>query len=200
MAEEPTRERILTCALRLFAERGFSGTSVAAIEEAAGLSPGSGAMYAHFKSKQEVLEAAVRHAMALADSGLSLVPLLPLGDVRAELTLIARGSLLLMSSWRDLALVLIKEAGSSPALMTQLREQVVERTYTWFADWLAERTKDGREGTLDIPVVAAIWIGGIIQYWATDELLGGPPAAIHEDRFIAGWVDSLYRTLSPNAP
>jgi AcrR family transcriptional regulator len=199
MAEQPTRDRILASALRLFAERGFSGTSVAAIEEAAGLSPGSGALYAHFKSKQEVLEAAVTHAMKVADSGLSLVPLLPLGDVRAELTLIARGALLLMSSWRDLAMVLVKEAGNSPALTAQLRDQVVERTYNWFADWLAERAEDGAVARVDFPVIAAVWIGGLIQYWGTDELLGGPPAGIEEDRFIVGWVDSLHGVLVPRS-
>src|SRR5258705_8311772 len=52
-----TRERIIDESLRLFAERGYAATSVAEIEAAAGLSPGAGGLYRHFKSKYEVLAA-----------------------------------------------------------------------------------------------------------------------------------------------
>src|ERR1700730_10327482 len=54
-----TRERIVSEALRLFAERGYSATSVAEIEAASELSPGAGGLYRHFKSKYEVLAAAM---------------------------------------------------------------------------------------------------------------------------------------------
>ena len=54
-----TRERILDVALDLFAEEGFSGTTVTEIERRAGLSPGSGSFYRHFPSKEAVLTAAV---------------------------------------------------------------------------------------------------------------------------------------------
>ena len=54
-----TRERILDVALDLFAEEGYSGTTVTEIERRAGLSPGSGSFYRHFPSKEEVLRAAV---------------------------------------------------------------------------------------------------------------------------------------------
>jgi AcrR family transcriptional regulator len=47
-----TRERIVTEAMRLFAERGYRGTTVWDIEEAAGLAPRAGGLYKHFRSKQ----------------------------------------------------------------------------------------------------------------------------------------------------
>ena len=55
----PTRERILSAALELFAHQGFDATSTAQIEQAAGLSPRSGALYKHFRSKEELWHAAV---------------------------------------------------------------------------------------------------------------------------------------------
>jgi AcrR family transcriptional regulator len=55
-----TRERIVSEALRLFADRGYAATSVAEIEAAAGLSPGAGGLYRHFRSKEEVLSTAIR--------------------------------------------------------------------------------------------------------------------------------------------
>src|SRR5690349_12833907 len=57
---ESSRDRILSEALRLFGEQGYAGTSIAQIEKAAGLSPGSGALYRHFKSKDELLVQALQ--------------------------------------------------------------------------------------------------------------------------------------------
>jgi AcrR family transcriptional regulator len=53
-----TRERLLSAAADVFAERGYNGTRVADIAAAAGVS--NGAMYAHFGSKAELLVAALR--------------------------------------------------------------------------------------------------------------------------------------------
>ena len=55
------RDRLLGEALKLFAARGYAATSVADIQKAAGLAPGSGALYKHFASKRALLEAAVAH-------------------------------------------------------------------------------------------------------------------------------------------
>ena len=55
------RDRLLSAALRLFAAKGYAATSVADIQRASGLAPGSGALYKHFGSKRELLEAAVAY-------------------------------------------------------------------------------------------------------------------------------------------
>ena len=52
---QATRERVLSAAVRLFARRGFHGTSVRAIADEADIALGS--MYAHFASKEAVLQA-----------------------------------------------------------------------------------------------------------------------------------------------
>src|SRR5690349_15648193 len=57
-----TRDQIIESAMRLFSRQGYRATTVAQIEEAAGLSPGSGGMYRHFPSKQAVLEATIEWA------------------------------------------------------------------------------------------------------------------------------------------
>lgn len=53
-----TKERLLDAAVRLFAEKGFQGTSVRAVTQAAGTSV-SAANY-HFGSKEEMVAAAIR--------------------------------------------------------------------------------------------------------------------------------------------
>jgi AcrR family transcriptional regulator len=59
---DASRRRILDAALRLFAERGYSGTPVDAIVRAAGISPGL--LYHYFPSKLEVLRALFAESMA----------------------------------------------------------------------------------------------------------------------------------------
>jgi AcrR family transcriptional regulator len=49
----PARERILRAALRLFAERGFAGTSAQAVADAAGVT--SGLIFYHFDTKEGLL-------------------------------------------------------------------------------------------------------------------------------------------------
>ena len=53
-----TRERLLRAAADVFARRGYEGTRVSEVAEAAGLS--NGAMYAYFGSKAELLVDALR--------------------------------------------------------------------------------------------------------------------------------------------
>ena len=55
-----TRDRLLDAAIALFARQGYASTSVADIQQACGLSPGSGALYKHFPSKKALLQEATR--------------------------------------------------------------------------------------------------------------------------------------------
>jgi AcrR family transcriptional regulator len=59
-----TRERILDAAMELFAENGYAGTPITAIERAVGLAPGTGSFHRHFSSKEELLHAAVEREVA----------------------------------------------------------------------------------------------------------------------------------------
>ena len=54
-------DRIVDAASRLFRERGFEHVTVAEVMKAAGLT--HGAFYNHFQSKEELMAAAVEHAM-----------------------------------------------------------------------------------------------------------------------------------------
>ncbi len=55
-----TRDRLLGAAMALFARQGYASTSIADIQQACGLSPGSGALYKHFPSKKALLREAAR--------------------------------------------------------------------------------------------------------------------------------------------
>jgi AcrR family transcriptional regulator len=77
---EETRERLLLAAADAFARRGYDGTRVADIAAAADVS--SGALYAHFGSKAELLVAALRkHGRRLLAEALATDPGRPVTDL-----------------------------------------------------------------------------------------------------------------------
>ena len=77
--------------MHLFGERGFRGTSVAQIERAAGLTPGAGGLYHHFRSKEAVLdEGLTRHLSRLGALRDIRRLFAGIGDLRVELTVTAR--------------------------------------------------------------------------------------------------------------
>lgn len=55
------REKVLAAAAKLFREHGLDGVGIDAVAAAAGLT--HGAIYSHFKSKDELAAAAIAHAM-----------------------------------------------------------------------------------------------------------------------------------------
>ena len=54
-----TRESILEAAMELFAESGFLGATISEVERRVGLAVGTGSLYRHFSSKEELLRAAL---------------------------------------------------------------------------------------------------------------------------------------------
>lgn len=59
MTTQDTRATLTGHALRLFLERGYEGTSLGDLVSASGLS--KGAVYHHFRNKEELFEAAISH-------------------------------------------------------------------------------------------------------------------------------------------
>jgi AcrR family transcriptional regulator len=187
--EAPTRERIVDAALRLFAERGYHGTSVGEIEAAAGLSPRSGAIYKHFPSKRAVLEAAIDQRMAAYDEADTLLGLVPFGDLRAELTVLARYTLDQIRGQQQILRVLMKEGERFPELRDEFHDRLVqggwERTLRW---WRARCQHHGvPEGDAEATVVALF--SPLIFHPVMVTLFGRAPAGVDEDRLIAAWVE-----------
>lgn len=62
---EKTKQKILESSLRLFAERGYHGTSISDIAEAAGIS--KGLAYNYFDSKQQLVESIFQQIIELGE-------------------------------------------------------------------------------------------------------------------------------------
>ena len=99
------RDDLTRAAARLFAERGFHGTSMGDLAEALGMQKGS--LYSHTGSKQELLFATMRAGAAAFHAALDEVPEDAAAVERIRLAL--RGHLRVVSEQLDVATVFTRE-------------------------------------------------------------------------------------------
>jgi AcrR family transcriptional regulator len=194
--DQTTRERLLNAGIRLFADRGFRGTTVGEIEAAAGLTPRSGGLYKHFGSKRELLAAAVeRHIHELQTIG-NVMDLMPLGDLRAELTLLIRWLLGQLQGERELCLVLEKDGDQLPELRDRFYQEVVDVGYHLAVEYARRLVKEEPQlAELDVEAVAAIAVGAAVNHRRSEWTFGRTPLDLDDERFVAGTVDLLMRVV-----
>ncbi|MBD2900244.1 hypothetical protein amrb99_92450 [Actinomadura sp. RB99] len=186
-----TRERIVAESLRLFADRGYAATSVAEIEAAAGLSPGAGGLYRHFRSKEEVLASAIREHIERTRQQITTV--LDQAEVFADrplevrLRMTCQAGLAKMREEQDLIRVLFRDLDQFPNLVAEMREGIVNPLYDGIATWLSQQPEyAGAEE--DWAAVASILGGAVVNYWLANESMYEPPTRIDEKRFVESWA------------
>jgi AcrR family transcriptional regulator len=193
-----TRERIVDEAMRLFSEHGYSGTSVAKIEAAAGLTPGAGGLYHHFKSKEALLAAGIERQLARLDALRDIRRVLgPLGDLKAELTLTARYILAELDSESELLRILASEARNRPQLLTAAVDQLVSSTFTGFAAWISERAEHPIPDD-QATAIAAFGLGSLFSSRLLRDVLG-TPALTDDKTLVDTWVQIMATTLADPA-
>jgi len=194
-----TRERIIDEAIRLFSEQGYNATSVAKIEAAVGLTPGAGGLYHHFDSKEAVLAAGIERQLGRLSALREIRSVLtPLGDLRSELTVIARYILAELDSEAELLRILASEARKRPQLLTSAVDQLVNSTFEGFATWIVERAErpisDDQASAL-----AALGLGALLSSHLLPELFG-IPSQVEDDRLIQTWVHVMLLALAEPGP
>lgn len=143
----PTRERLVTCAMRLFSTHGYEATSVSRIEAAAGLAVGSGALYHHYKSKEALLEAGIARQLdrrrALADIRALFAGL---GNLHAELTVLGRYINTVIAEEAELLQIAARTpAGRSQRLddaYVALIEGLTSELTHWISTWVPDLPHD----------------------------------------------------------
>ena len=186
MKQESTRERIVTEALKLFARRGFRGTTVGEIEQAAGLAPRAGGLYKHFRSKEEVLEAGIERHVSEFESMRSALEMLPLGDLRSELTLMARWGLAELREEQQLMKIVQKDGDQFPKLAAEVHERIIapghREAVTVFERLFGDRP------LANLEALAAVAVESLVAYRIEESMFGSPPGGVAEDDFIEAWV------------
>jgi AcrR family transcriptional regulator len=190
-----TRERIVDEAMRLFSQHGYTATSIAKIEAAAGLTPGAGGLYHHFASKEAVLAAGIERQLSRLGALREIRHVLgSLGDIRAELTLTARYVLAELDSESELLRILASDARNRPQLLTAAVEELVSSTFTGFAAWISERAEreiSAKEAT----AIAAFGLGSLLSSRLLRDVLG-IPAQVDDQALVDTWVQMMATALA----
>jgi AcrR family transcriptional regulator len=190
MRATPTRERLVTEAMRLFGEQGYQATSVAQIEAAAGLAPGSGALYHHFKSKEALLDAGIdrqldrRHAMRDMRALFA-----GLGDLRSELTMLGRYVLAVLDEETQLLQIASRSPSGRSARLTDAYAALFDGLFAELADWVT-----GWVPTIshqDAAAIAAVGVNALHGKRATSTMFHEPGTAMPDEQYIAGWTAML---------
>jgi AcrR family transcriptional regulator len=194
-----TRDRILTEAMRLFAEQGVKATSVAQVERACGLTPGAGGLFHHFRTKEAVLEAGIqRHRDRLAALRDLRRVFANLGDLRAELTVIGRYVLCELEAEGELLQIAASDGRRLPHLLTGAVDSLLGATVAELAAWLEDRVG------LDAPRarrVAAVAFGTLVSRALLAAVFAMAPADdLSDDAFVDTWVELMMPQLAPPAP
>lgn len=190
-----TRDELMTAALRLFGEHGYEATSVADIQLASGLTAGSGALYKHFSSKQELLAEVVRRYISeLRKSRAGLMEVLP-DEPRAALQMIAIAVSDAMASERPMIRVALRDLEQFPQLLAELWDGVLGALYGEMATWLSAQRLTGRITVKDPEATAAVLLASLTYYRILDGLIYRTPGDIDASTYLSAWVDSAVATL-----
>ena len=193
---QPTRERILDAAMGLFGERGYRGTTVGAIEQAAGLAPRRGGLYRHFPSKQQVFKAAVSRYAGKFRSLEDLLEVLDFDDEHTTLTQLAQFALAGLAAEADLFRLLQRDGPDFPDLAMLVHEQLVQRGYNFATAVFTRLLQAHGLPVRDVAALAAIALGSLVHFREDEALYGKAPAGASEEQFVATWVDTWLRVLA----
>jgi AcrR family transcriptional regulator len=186
-----TYQRLLRAAADVFARRGYDGTRVSEIAEAAGLS--NGALYAYFGSKAALLVEALRaHGQRMLTDLVSAYPSRSISDL-----LLQTGSSLHLRREPDDQLVIeaLIAARRDEDVAAPMRGYVRER-----ADWLAGLVRDAQgRGELD-PAIAPSAVAHFCLSLAAGTALVSPDLNDVDDEEWAALLARLLAALGPTHP
>ncbi|BAX90309.1 TetR/AcrR family transcriptional regulator [Mycobacterium shigaense] len=190
------RNRLLAEALKLFAAKGYAATSVADIQRASGLAPGSGALYKHFASKRELLEAAVAHRIDSIVTAREQFDADEPGSV--EHAVRTAGQLIwsnLVES-EEVLKVMLREPDEVGDLDEKTWQVITDNAYQRFADELVASNRSGRTSIPDPEAAAAVAIGSLSYAPTLQALTGRMPGNIDGERYFEAWVNQTVSVLA----
>lgn len=164
-----TRQRLIEAARSLFAERGYDGTTTAAIASSAGVAEGT--IYRHFKDKKELLFAclepviseAFERNLAKAENGISLRELVE-NMVRERMRILREN--------RDIYRILFTQAQYDP----EVRRLFFERALGPRAERIAAVIRNFRErgdlARVPNPLIISVGLQGML--WELINFLPDP--------------------------
>jgi AcrR family transcriptional regulator len=135
------RSQLTREAARLFAEKGYHGTSIGDLAKAMGVQKGS--LYAHISSKEDLLYGAMREGADAFHGALDAIP----DDLPAteKIRLALRGHLRVVAEQLDVATVFMREWRELGGLRTDLDDATATLLTLSAANWAYTWLQPGRD-------------------------------------------------------
>src|SRR6516164_1784640 len=180
------RTELTRTAARLFAEKGYHGTSIGDLAEAMGVQKGS--LYAHIESKADLLWEVASEGSAAFHAALDSVP--DEGPVVERIRTALRAHLRVVAEQLDVATVFVREWRF---LSGERREQFVAERRR-YEERVRDLFRDGVESSelrtdLDVATAALLFLSA--ANWAYTWLRPGADTDELADRFYAVLLDGM---------
>lgn len=193
MVEATTKERLVIEGMRLFSEQGYQATSITQIEKAAGLVPGCGALYNHFKTKDALLTAGIDRQLDRRRAMHDISALFAgQGDLRTELTLFARYLLSVLDQESELIQITARSTTASSRL-ADAYAALIDSLNGQLADWIiacAPRLEHDAAKRL-----AAVGINALVGKRATRIVFNAPGVDPPDVEYVDDWTAMLAASI-----
>jgi TetR/AcrR family transcriptional regulator, acrAB operon repressor len=190
---EPGREGLMRTAIDCFSRYGYAGTSIDRIARAAGVT--KGALYYHFRDKEQLLFAAVKERVGAFERHV-LERVEPLDDPGQALRAVARicAQNVRADNHRRFILTLMVEALDTNAELSAQFRDMMRRFRSFHRDLIRRGQERGRfRADVDPALAAQTFVSGIlgieIQYYQD-------PSSIDLDESLEKHVDQTLAWLS----
>jgi TetR/AcrR family transcriptional regulator, cholesterol catabolism regulator len=186
------RQELSRQAARLFAQKGYHGTSIGDLAEALGVQKGS--LYAHIAGKEDLLYETMREGAAAFHSALDAIPEeLPAGE---KIRLALRAHLRVVTDQLEVATVFVQEW---KYLAGERRDEIVAERRR-YEERIRELFREGREQSefrtdLDEALAALLFLSA--ANWAYAWLKPGADTNVLADRLYALLVDGMRGYSTP---
>jgi AcrR family transcriptional regulator len=199
-ADVTTRDRLLDVALSLFASQGYATTSVAEIQQACGLSPTSGALYRHFRSKDDLLHAAMRRGLdRMTASGAWEEAEAP-GENADGLRRVSSTTWHSIEENADVLRIMFREPDAVADLIDELWVDVTARAYGTMGAALAAQSERGIAKAEDPEATSAVLLAALSYLPIIQILINRTPGTIDPGRFQEAWIRLSWAVFSGQVP
>jgi AcrR family transcriptional regulator len=186
--EQTTRERILSAAVQVFAEKGYHATRVDEIVEASGTSKGS--VYFHFESKQEIFLALIDQFAARLEKTV-MEAILRESDGISRVNAALQSCMDVFHEYEGLAKIFLIQAVGLGTTFEQKRLEIYDRFVMAIKLYLDQALAEGDIPPIDTEVAAIAWMGAISEVVIRWVLTGHPAP----ERSIAALRVVLLRSI-----
>jgi AcrR family transcriptional regulator len=187
-SETSSRDRLLDTALALFASRGYAATSTAEIQKACGMSPGSGALYRHFRSKGDVLRAALRHGLDRMRTSPAWRHATTPAERLDALASVAAAAQQTITDNADLVRLMLLEPDAAPDIVEELWVRNFAFAHQIMGQALRASAQEAGTEIDDPEAISAVLLAALSYAPVMEVLLGRPPGDMDPGRLRDAWL------------